>query len=198
VKFIDLVILFFNLLIFGLATAEVGRFRKIQKENALIQRQIEDLVQENTRMADLMLDEWEAKMDAGKETIRQLDLRLEEVARTPAPAPAPPVAPAVPPVTPAQRAPAAVLRSIPRRRRPAVSAAEKPGLFPAGRVRDNVKPFAAASRNYLNPDGPQVLEWMNQGASVLEISRRLNLTQGEVLLKLNLEKKRILSNGTGS
>jgi hypothetical protein len=61
-----------------------------------------------------------------------------------------------------------------------------------------VKPFAAAPIAYLNPDGPQVWEWMNQGMSVLEISRRLNLTQGEVLLRLNLEKKRMLSNGTGS
>jgi hypothetical protein len=149
-------------------------------------------------------------------------------------------------VSAARRAPDTVLRSIPRRRRPAAGSLagsvsreanyyepdfyenapyEKPSGEPFsrgtslltgrqdaaptgepfsrgagghGRGRDNVKPFAAAPIAYLNPDGPQVWEWMNQGMSVLEISRRLNLTQGEVLLRLNLEKKRMLSNGTGS
>jgi hypothetical protein len=167
VEFIDLVILFFNLVIFGLAVMKVGQLYKIHQTNLTVQKQIEDLIHENTRMSDMMFDELDTKLVKGERLIRQLDLRLEEAetARAAVSRPAPRGTVFHLPVTPA---PAAAPDPIPLRQRD--------------------EPLSV--RSHLNPDGPQVVEWMNEGLSVLEISKRLNMTQGEVILKLNLEKKR--------
>jgi hypothetical protein len=167
VEFIDLTILFFNLVIFGLAAAKVGQLYKIHQTNLTVQKQIEDLIHENTRMSDMMFDELDTKLVKGERLIRQLDRCLEEAetARTVVSQPAHRGTVFHLPVAPAP-----------------VSA---PAPIPI-RQRDE----HLSVRRHLNPDGPQVVELMNEGLSVLEISKRLNMTQGEVILKLNLEKKR--------
>ena len=171
-KYIDIAILFFNLLIFALAAAKVSQMNRIHQSNMSVQQQIEDLIRENNRMADVLFDELDDKLERGKSMIRHLERYLDE-AETLRSAPAP--------------AKGTVFR-LPVQRN--VHHSTVPPQVPISSTTIE-ETETTLPRNSGASDHSELFHWIEEGLSVLEISQRLNMTQGEVLLKLNLEKKKL-------
>lgn len=175
----NIVLLIVSFGVFILIASKFTQFNSIYQENLRVQQSIESLVERNSQLVNVILDELEEKVDEAHNVVGEIDLRLNSANAFHT---------------------SETNRQVPFSPQPQ----EKNRPKPQPRSKSHPMPqpvpsFTPLAESYteeiidLNDDnisiGAKVVYMKKMGMSVQEIAQRLNISQGEIALKLNLQAK---------
>lgn len=147
----NIILLVINVILFILVAGKITQFYNLYQDNLRVQNNIESLVEQNSQLVNLILDELEGKLQEARSVIGTLEQRLQDIpTRESQLTVAPPV-------------------SEPRQERESIE-------------EDVFLDLSNAARS-------KIIYLRQMGMSVQEIAEKLQLSQGEIDLKLNLQEK---------
>jgi len=150
----NVILLVLNVVLFILVTGKIAQFYNLYQDNLRVQNNIENLVEQNSQLANLILDELEGKLQEAQKVLGGLDAQLAAV-----------------PV----REPEKLFDISPAQ------------LSPILKTKEDLNPEAFFD---LNGAARSKITYLRQmGMSVQEIAEKLQMSQGEIDLKLNLQEK---------
>ncbi|MFZ5752955.1 MAG: hypothetical protein ACOY3J_01810 [Bacillota bacterium] len=147
--FLNIFILICNILLMAMLGKKTKVLQEINRENRLIQKNVQTLVEENSKLTNLILDELESKLAEARQVIEFFEQNTL--------------------VLPQKQE-----DSVPKKSKVLHSAE---------------KPLATVEETPLKKSNNSPVDLLRMGMSIREIAEKLNMTQGEIALKLNLQEK---------
>jgi len=176
----NIVILILNVALFVLIISKINQFNNIYQENLQVQNNIENLLEQNSRLVDLILDELEGKIKEARHLTASLEAKSNNAFILQEP-------------QPPREAESPARRGLSGQGMPAVKSRQK--LQEQSIVQEQEPDIVDDDFPDFNGSARSKIIYMKQlGMSVQEIAEKLQLSQGEIDLKLNLEKKKNLRN----
>lgn len=178
----NIVLFVINILLFILIASKYTQFNNVYQENLRVQQGIESLVERNSQLVDVILDELEEKLNEAHTVLREIDQRTTNVV----------------PFTPVgntehngQMAPQlqSRLKSQVKTETQAQAQPLSQSLFYSklSAMTSTEEKFDLDDNNI--SIGAKVVYMKKMGYSVQDIAQKLNVSQGEIALKLNLQSK---------
>lgn len=147
----NIVLLVLNIVLFIMVAGKITQFFNLYQDNLRIQNSIESLVEQNSQLVNIILDELEGKLQEARSVISILEQRSESI---------PDIEPPLPVATP---------------------------ILSVKRERKNIEEEVILDLS--NATRSKIIYLRQMGLSVQEIAEKLQLSQGEIDLKLNLQEK---------
>lgn len=145
----SIVLLVINIMLFILIASKFTQFNNIYQENLRVQHGIESLVERNSQLVNVILDELEEKLNEANIVIDAIEQRVGKVE------------------------PVSGVQPIPPTETPTIDYPEE--------VLD-------LDDKTISP-GAKVVYMKKMGFSVQDIAQKMNVSQGEIALKLNLQSQ---------
>ncbi len=147
--FLNIFILICNILLVVFIGRKMNTLQKINRENRILQKNIETLVEENSKLTNLILDELESKLSEARKAMEFFEKNTL--------------------VLPGKEGNIVTKKS---------------------KVPPSVEtPLIDLEKNPSKKQDKTPADLLRMGMSVREIAEKLNMTQGEIALKLSLQEK---------
>ena len=165
----NVLLLILNFVIFILIVAKVVQFNSLYQENLRVQSSIEELVNQNSRLVNVLLDELESKIQEARELLEEKEGINKHVCEE------------------------ALPTKSAKTRRQAKQWDKMMEIELPQQVAE-----AGTNKEAVDATDTKVAYMKKMGMSVQDIAQKLNLSQGEIALKLKLHEKKASANKAGS